>query len=282
MTTENDVFNAANLREQQFIDFQLVCPVATVAYQGCSTVQWGTGYTPPTSGKANGRVCTKTSVGALPFTAPPGSKHWFLKGATFVANQSAAANSLTIYIVDRLAEVQLLLAETSGAITGCDASGKLGSTAGRGDGALIYAEACGASLGTSTTLSLGYTSQVGTGSRSTGSVSSLASQVQGGPFTATTPFLPFQAGDWGARSIDSITAVSGSGTGNILVSLVKVLGEVSMSSQGCVSERDFCMEFPIMQRVRDDAFLQFIVIGQTTFTASNASLLGTLELVALS
>jgi len=82
----------------------------------------------PSSGKANGRVCTRTTVGAFPIRTPPNGKKNFLRGVHYL--NAAATGVGTLWVLDRLADVQLAHNEANGSITGCDASSKLGPATG--------------------------------------------------------------------------------------------------------------------------------------------------------
>lgn len=282
MTTAQDIFACPNGKLSQFVEFQKLPVAAFSSYQYASLWQSvggpGGAGSAPTSGKANGRVCTKSTVGALPFLDAPNGKSLYLKGINFTG---VGQEPCHVVIVDRLAEIQILLAEATGSFTGCDASSKLASTAGRGDGGIILAEAFGGALGTATNFSLGYTNQNGTGSRSTGTLTSVASCVRGcNLFAAQGLAIPLQSGDWGVRSLDSVTAVSGSGTGNVLFTIAKVVGEFSAYAASQNYERDFYMELPIMQKLRNDACLSVLICGNGTVSTS-IPFVGTLEVVAL-
>lgn len=207
-------------------------------------------------GKANGRVLTSSTTGALSYSNPsaPNTMHLLKSELTLVAGSVG-----TIIVVDRIADVLLAHAEATGSITGVDATSRLPS----GAGCQLWLEVQTALSAASNTWTFGYTNQAGTSSRTTGSIVTVASAIVNRSPTAAL-WQPLQAGDTGIRTLDSITLVSGTATGQICAALVRPLATIPLPTLGLSTARDHVMELPQLERVRDNSCIQLIYVPNTT------------------
>jgi hypothetical protein len=213
----------------------------------------------PTTGPANGRVCTQALAGAIPYANAPAGETLHLAnfGAQFAGSGTPGAS---ILLVDRIADVNLDQTTGVGAITGVDATSRLEAVGGPESGAQIFLESDAAQPATSNTWNITYTNQAGTAGRVTPNFSSLASVTASRALQSNfDPFVPLQAGDSGVRSIQTVTLVSGTTTGLYNLCLVRPL--VIMPATGAIPlfiERDFVLEFTSMPRIFDDSCLQLL------------------------
>jgi hypothetical protein len=155
-----------------------------------------------------------------------------------------------------------------------DATSRLGT----GDGAMIMVEVgTGLSAG-SNVFTLTYTNQAGTGSRTTPQVSTVASAIADRvPYANGTWFVPFQDGDFGARSIEGWTLVSGTATGTLCISLIRPMAMMGVVSRALNYERDFMVQLPWLPELYDDACLAFVM---SQFTTGSDPLLGGIGILA--
>lgn len=228
-----------------------------------------------TTGKANGRVLTKTSTGGGRFIDAPPTGDTRLCGVGMCPGVSTALG--TAYLVDRIADVAIAHAEASGSITGCTATSRLPSAATNTEGCQIWAYVTGALSAASNVFTLDYTDQDGN-SATTPSITTVASAVANRSVN-TKMFQDLAAGTSGVRSIDAITAVSGAGTGTICLALVRVLASVPIPLLTTVIEKDFIAENPGMVKIYDDTCFDWILVP--TGAAGNGALMhGSISLVS--
>ena len=207
-------------------------------------------------GKANGRVLTSSSAGALAYSNPtaPNTLHLLKSEISLIAGSVG-----TLVIVDRIADVLIAHSEATGSITGCDATSRLPS----GAGCQLWLEVQSALSAASNTLTFGYTNQAGTAGRTTGSIVTVASAIVNRSPTAAL-WQPLQAGDTGIRSLDSVTLVSGTATGQIAAALVRPLATIPLPTLGLSTARDHVMELPQLERLRDNSCICLLYIPNTT------------------
>jgi hypothetical protein len=126
---------------------------------------------------------------------------------------------------------------------------------------------------------LTYTNQAGTTGRSVPvtvgfAATPVAGQVphSGNAATRYAPFLPMAAGDSGIRDIEAFTLSGGTaytGTGQLVLHLVKPLFMLPIVASGMYAERDFLNQLPSLPRIRDGAYLKYMYFqtGATTTTS---------------
>lgn len=91
----------------------------------------------------------------------------------------------------------------------------------------------------------------------------------GNAATRYAPFLPLAVGDYGIRDIESFTLSGGSaytGTGQLVLHLVRPLWQLPIPSNGVLAERDFVNQLPSLPKIVDGACLRFLLFqtGATT------------------
>lgn len=215
------------------------------------------------TGKANGTVLTKNSPGALWFQNPRAGRRLYMIGA----KASATSAGGTFTLGDRIAHVTLAQDEASGSITGMSATSRL-DVADAGNAL----EACQAFVSVQTVLgagdnvyTIGYTNHAGVGGRvsqqftltgSTGLFRFANSAAN------TMPFIGLQGNDRGIRSIESITKVSGVGTGGTFnLVLFRPIYDFSLTTQYEL-EKDFLTQHLLVPEILPDSCLS--LIGITT------------------
>ena len=136
----------------------------------------------------------------------------------------------------------------------------------------IVASALGA---TTPTLTMTYTNQAGSGSK-TGIFQASAASLPLGSFMGggvsaalTGPIMPLGAGDSGVRQLDSYTLASGT-TGTVTFVLHRPLGMIPLVAANVAGERDFLNQMPALPKVEDDACLALFILVGGALTASNA------------
>jgi hypothetical protein len=94
----------------------------------------------------------------------------------------------------------------------------------------------------------------------------------GNAATRYGPFLPLAVGDYGIRDIETFTLSGGTaytGTGQLVLHLVKPLWQIPIPASGILCERDFVNQLPSLPRIPDGACLKFLLFqtGATTTTS---------------
>ena len=151
-----------------------------------------------------------------------------------------------------------------------------------GDGVQIMAVEVAAQVGGSTFF-VTYTNSDGVAGRQTPTVTCNTQVTTGTIITSAAatlgsagPFLPLQSGDSGVRSIESITFLTGD-VGLITLVLVKPLASLSIFDITAPAERDFILDGQQCPIIKDDAYLNAIVLPSGTLAA--APLHGTIETI---
>jgi hypothetical protein len=94
----------------------------------------------------------------------------------------------------------------------------------------------------------------------------------GNAATRYAPFLPLAVGDWGIRDIETFTLSGGSaytGSGQLVLHLVKPLWQIPIPANGILTERDFVNQLPSLPRIPDGACLRFLLF-QTGVTSTTS------------
>lgn len=94
----------------------------------------------------------------------------------------------------------------------------------------------------------------------------------GNAATRYAPFLPLLPGDYGIRDIEAFTLSGGTaytGTGQLVLHLVKPLWQIPIPASGVLAERDFVNQLPSLPKIPDGACLRFLLFqtGATTTTS---------------
>jgi hypothetical protein len=91
------------------------------------------------------------------------------------------------------------------------------------------------------------------------------------------PFLPLASGDYGIRDLEAFTLSGGTaytGSGQLVLHLVKPLWSLPIVASGMMSERDFVNQLPSLPRIRDDAHLGFMMFQAGATTNNSPIVLG--------
>ena len=91
----------------------------------------------------------------------------------------------------------------------------------------------------------------------------------GNAATRYGPFLPMAAGDYGIRDFQTFTLSGGTaytGSGILVLHLVKPLWSMPIVASGMYTERDFVNQLPSLPKIPDGAYLKFLLFqtGATT------------------
>ena len=94
----------------------------------------------------------------------------------------------------------------------------------------------------------------------------------GNAATRYAPFLPLLPGDTGIRDIENFTLSGGTaytGSGQLVLHLVKPLWQIPIPASGILTERDFVNQLPSLPQIKDGACLRFLLFqtGATTNTS---------------
>lgn len=207
------------------------------------------------------------------------TKHFLNAGASVFA---AAGAPWILMCVDQVGYVPITGADVTGAGEKTVTMTALNSGSrwpdGKGLRAYISCEVAPTSGGPNIT-SFKYTDQDGnTTQNMTTTVGCAATPVtgqvihSGNAATRYGPFLPLLPGDYGIRDIEAFTFTAGTlytGSGSLVMHLVKPLWQIPIPASGIYSERDFVNQLPSLPKIPDGACLRFLLFqtGATTNTS---------------
>jgi hypothetical protein len=209
------------------------------------------------------------------------TKHFLNASAAVYA---AAGAPWILMCVDQIGYVPITGADVTGTtgrtvtMTALSAGARNGTPAGTGLRAYFSTEVAPTAGGPNLT-ALTYTNQAGTTGKAIGvTVGFAATPVtgmvphSGNAATRYAPFLPLAVGDTGIRDIEAFTLSGGTaytGTGQLVLHLVRPLWQIPIPANGIMSERDFVNQLPSMPRIPDGACLKFLLFqtGATTTTS---------------
>jgi hypothetical protein len=205
-----------------------------------------------------GAIPTRTTVGALPFTAPGGSRQKWLVN---VAAVPTIAGTLILY--DRLYHIGGLSGTltTDQTVQGSTPSPALTRNTG-GAGNHIFYEIYTQVGSTSRTLTVTYTDQDG----NTGQTATI--NIGGTDFAAQTRVqrIPLAAGDTGVRAVEKVALSASTGTtGNFGITIGRPLAQISIGTASSGGWRDFTTGLPGLPEIDSDACLAMY------YTPSSAS-----------
>jgi hypothetical protein len=94
----------------------------------------------------------------------------------------------------------------------------------------------------------------------------------GNAATRYAPFLPLLPGDYGIKDIEKFTLSGGTaytGTGQLVLHLVKPLWSLPIPASGIYTERDFINQLPSLPKIPNGACLRFLLFqtGNTTINS---------------
>jgi hypothetical protein len=229
-----------------------VAATALIAGRGCSL--WTYDGMP-----AGGAVPTvaaipdRTTTGAIPFTAPGGSRDLHLIGA------SVTPLTAGVYLLyDRLFHIGGLSGTSTAdqTVQGSPASPALTRNTG-GAGNMAWYEIYTIIGTTATTLTMTYTDQGG----NTGQTSTI--NIGGTGFREVTRAqrIPLAAGDTGIRAIEKINLTATTGTlGNFGITIAQPLAWIPVGSAGTAGWRDYTTGLPGIPVINPDACLALMFL----------------------
>ena len=246
-----------------------VAATAPLSGRGCSLWTYDgmpAGGAVPTSAA----IPDRTTTGAIPFTAPGGSRDKHLIGA------SIAPLTAGVYLLyDRLFHIGGLDGTSTSAqtIQGSPASPALTRNTG-GAGNMAFYEIYTIIGTTSRTLTMTYTNQGGTGSRTS------TINIGATSFREVTRMqrIPLAAGDFGIQSIQEIQLNGTTGTvGNFGITIAQPLAWIPVGAAGTMGWRDYTTGLPGIPVINPDACLSLMFIPAGTTAPEVFGSLATIE-----
>ena len=246
-----------------------VAATAPIAGRGCSLWQYDgmpAGGAVPTSAA----IPSRTTQGAISFTAPGGSRDKHLIGA------SIAPLTAGVYLLyDRLMHIGGLNATltTSQAVQGASPSPVITRNTG-GAGNIAFYEIYTIIGTTSTTLTMTYVNQAGTGSRT----STINIGATGFREVTRMQRIPLAAGDSGIQAINSIQLSGTTGTaGDFGITLAQPLAWIPVGAGGTMGWRDYTTGLPGIPVIDPDACLSLMFIPAAATAPELFGSLATIE-----
>lgn len=132
-------------------------------------------------------------------------------------------------------------------------------------------------------ISMTYTNQAGTGSRTlpvtvAGTPSALVGHITHSGTSANNygPFLPLASGDTGIRSVQSIQLSAASLAGTAALVLCRPLATIPITTASVAAERDLMNQLPSLPRVQDGACLTWLYFAGAA-TANSTNFFGSVD-----
>lgn len=133
-----------------------------------------------------------------------------------------------------------------------------------GEGIRAYMVQTATAGATAQNFNMSYTNQAGTASRTMPATvactaSSVVGRINHSGVAANNygPFLPLASGDYGIRSVQTVT-MSVANTGTFALVLAKPLASITLSVVGLMTEKDLLNQIPSMPVIKDGACLTWI------------------------
>lgn len=242
---------------------------APIAGRGCSL--W-TYDGMPASGAVptSAAIPDRTTQGAIPFTAAGGGRDKHLIGASITP---LTAGVYLLY--DRLFHIGGLSGTSTAAqtIQGSPASPAITRNTG-GAGNIAFYEIYTIIGTTGTTLTMTYTNQAGTGSRTS------TINIGATNFREVTRMqrIPLAAGDFGIQSIQQVQLTASTGTvGNFGIIIAQPLAWIPVGAAGTMGWRDYTTGLPGIPTIHPDACLSLMFIPAAATAPELFGLLATIE-----
>lgn len=242
---------------------------APIAGRGCSLWRYD-GMPAAGAVPTSAAIPNSTLQGAIPFTAPGGSREKWLIGA------SVAPTVAGVYLLyDRLLHI--------GGLSGTSTSDQTvqGSTPSpaltrntNGVGNMAFYEIYTALGTTSSTLTMTYTDQNG----NTGQTSTMNIGATGFSEATRMQRIPLAAGDNGIRAIEKIALSGTTGTaGNFGITIAQPLAWIPVGASGSMGWRDYTTGLPAIPAINPNACLALMHIPATVIAPEVFGCLATVE-----
>jgi hypothetical protein len=245
-----------------------VAATSTVAGRGCSLWTYD-GMPAKGDVPTSGAIPDRSLQGAIPFTAPGGSRDKHLIGASVTSN---AAGVFLLY--DRLFHIGGLSGTSTAAqqIQDDPASPALTRNTG-GAGNIAFYEIYTIIGTSSTTLTMTYTNQAGTGSTSTINIGATNFRE-----VSRMQRIPLAAGDSGIQAIEQIQLTATTGTlGDFGITIAQPLAWIPVGAAGTMGWRDYTTGLPGIPVIDPDACLSLMFIPTSTAAPELFGSLATIE-----
>jgi hypothetical protein len=246
-----------------------VAATSPIAGRGCSLWEYD-GMPAKGAVPTSGAIPDRTTQGAIPFTVPGGSRDKHLIGA------SIAPLVAGVYLLyDRLFHIGGLSGTSTAAQTvqGSPASPALTRNTG-GAGNIAFYEIYTIIGTTATTLTMTYTNQAGTGSKT----STINIGATGFREVTRMQRIPLAAGDSGIQSIQSVQLTATTGTlGNFGITIAQPLAWIPVGAGGTMGWRDYTTGLPGIPVINPDACLSLMFMSTGTTAPELFGSLATIE-----
>lgn len=246
-----------------------VAATAPIAGRGCSLWEYD-GMPAKGAVPTSAAIPDRTTQGAIPFTAPGGSRDKHLIGA------SIAPLTAGVYLLyDRLMHIGGLsgTSTASQAVQGSSPSPVITRNTG-GAGNIAFYEIYTIIGTTSTTLTMTYVNQAGTGSRT----STINIGATGFREVTRMQRIPLAAGDSGIQAINSIQLTATTGTvGNFGITLAQPLAWIPVGAGGTMGWRDYTTGLPGIPVIDPNACLSLMFIPAAATAPELFGSLATIE-----
>jgi hypothetical protein len=255
-----------------FKDARVGAAAASAPVQGRWSSMWQYNGAPGGAGAAPGgtaRNPTRATAGALGQTNPGGGRQLFLTGAAGILSIPG-----TLHLFDRLADFSGLNATTITAqnTTSLAVSRYTGAAAA---GNRIFVEIYTIIGTVATTITASYTNENGTAGRTTVAAPIGATGLREAQRMIA---LPLQAGDYGVRSVESVTVLASTTTaGDFGVTIVRPITHWPGPTAGQGALRDFVGALAPMPEIQTDACLTLAYWAASTTVPQAWAQLGMVE-----
>jgi hypothetical protein len=246
-----------------------VAATAPISGRGCSLWQYD-GMPAKGDVPTVGAIPTKSSNGAIPFTAAGGGRDKHLIGASI-----APLTSGVYLLYDRLFHIGDLSGTSTAAqtIQGSTPTPALTRNTG-GAGNIAFYEIYTIIGTTSTTLTMTYTNQAGTGSRT----STMNIGATGFREVSRMQRIPLAAGDSGIQAIEQIQLTATTGTaGNFGITIAQPIAWIPVNVGGTMGWRDYTTGLPGIPVIDPNACLALMFIPSSTTATELFGSLATIE-----
>lgn len=199
----------------------------------------------------------RTTQGALPFTAPGGSREKWLIGAAIASQVSG------VYLLyDRLMHIGGLSGtSTADQDVQVEPPSPAITRNTNGAGNMAWYEVYTAIGATSTTLTMTYTNQAGTSART----STINIGATGFNAATRAQRIPLAAGDTGIRAVEKVKLTASTATaGNFGITLAQPLAWIPVGAAGVMGWRDYTTGLPGIPAVHPDACLALMFVPSAT------------------